>query len=339
MYMFNKKYQQSEFGTLTVLVFFYKWRKQFLYVGILALIVSSVVSFLIKPKYKSNVILFPSTNVSVSKALLSENPGQKQDIGQFGEEEEAEQLLQILQSDEIRDRIIQKYNLLDHYGISKNSKYPYSELVDEYEKNITIKQTEYLSVKITVFDTDPKTAANIANDIASLSDSLHNKVVRQRSEKALKLVEKKFVDLTNEIKSDEDSLSKLRALGVNDYETQSERLYEALGKAILDNKQGAIKSIEAKLENLSKYGGAYVSLRDAMEFKLKQVTFVKAKYEEAKLDAEQDLPYKFVVNGAKVAEKKAYPLRWVIVLSSVLATWLLMATLLVVLENYKRIRK
>ena len=40
----------------------------------------------------------------------------------FGEEEQAEQLVQILQSSRIRDKVVSKFNLLDHYEIAKNDK-------------------------------------------------------------------------------------------------------------------------------------------------------------------------------------------------------------------------
>lgn len=339
MYMFNKKYQQNELNTLSVMVFFYKWRKSFISVGIIAAVTSFVACLIVQPKFKSTVVLFPSTNTSIAKALLSENPGAKQDIGQFGEEEEAEQLLQILNSDDIRSRIIEKYNLLDHYKIPENSKYRMSELLDEFEDNITFKRTEFLSVKITVYDANPQMAANIANDIAALSDSIHNKVVKQRSGKALKLIEGTYLSLKNDIKHDEDSLNWLRAQGVNDYESQSERITEGLSKAILEGKSKAIQEFKAQLDVLSKYGGAYVSLRDNLEFKRKQLSFIKSKYEEAKLDVDQDLPYKFVVNKAMIAEKKSFPITWLVVLITIISSEALLSFFILTRENYLKLRK
>jgi uncharacterized protein involved in exopolysaccharide biosynthesis len=337
--MFNTKYKTDEVSTLSVLVFLYKWRKPYLYLGISSIIISLVVSLLIKPKYKSTVVLFPSTNVSASKALLAENRDANHDIGKFGEEEEAEQLLQILNSDEIRDIIIKKYNLAEHYGIAPDARYRYTKLINKYEDNISFKRTEFMSVKITVYDTDPEIAANIANDIAALSDSIHNKVVKQRAQKALSLVEKAYFDLKNEIKVDDDSLQKLRLLGINDYESQSERLNEGLSKAILEGKQNAIKIFEERLAILAKYGGAYVAIRDNLEHKRKQLNFIKARYEEAKLDVSQNLPYKFVVNNAYKAEKSSYPVIWLIVLLSFLGTIILLTLSIIFYENYQKLRK
>ena len=54
-----------------------------------------------------------------------------------GQEEEDEQLLQILQSDYITNKVIKKYDLMKHYDISPNDAYPYTKLAKEFAKNIT----------------------------------------------------------------------------------------------------------------------------------------------------------------------------------------------------------
>ena len=42
----------------------------------------------------------------------------------LGEDEELDQLMQVLQSDEIRRRIVEKFDLMNHYEIKPDSKYP-----------------------------------------------------------------------------------------------------------------------------------------------------------------------------------------------------------------------
>jgi len=87
--------EKEDFNSLNLLYFIFKWRKQLVVLSIAAFAISSFVSLTIREKYKSTVILFPATTNSISKALLSENNFQKTDVLQFGEEEEAEQMLQI----------------------------------------------------------------------------------------------------------------------------------------------------------------------------------------------------------------------------------------------------
>jgi capsular polysaccharide biosynthesis protein len=190
--MKNQESEKDDFNSLNLLYFIYKWRKQLIVLTIGAVIVSSIISLTIREKYKSTVILFPATTNSISKALLSENNFQKTDVLQFGEEEEAEQMLQILNSDEIRTRICERYNLMQHYGIDSTDKFKRTKLFEEFQSNINFKRTEYMSVKIEVMDWNADTAASIANEIAALHDSTKIMIQRERANQALKIVEREY---------------------------------------------------------------------------------------------------------------------------------------------------
>lgn len=326
---------------------------------------SAIISGFIPPKYKSTVVFFPSTTNSISKALLSDNPGDKQDILEFGQEVEAEQILQILNSDNIRDRIISKYNLMKHYDIDPNSKYPITHLYKEYESNISYERTEFMSVKIIVYDTDPQIAANMANDIGDFLDSVKTQVQRQRALEGLKVVGKEYLYGQQRMKILEDSLKKIRTYGVYDYSVQikilneeytrastmfvneAERLkvYDKVysdkdtivvnTKARLKGTEANMKDIDLKFKTLAEYGGASVALTDNLELQRKELGLMREKYEKAKVDAEQSLPHKFIVNRAEKAEKKSYPIRWLIVVLSTLASFLLSILFLAFFEHYK----
>lgn len=323
----------KDFDSINLLSFLYKWRKTVLIITLIGTLVSVVVSYFIEPKFKSTVILFPTSTASVSKALLSENQGQKQDILQFGEEEEAEQMLQILNSDEIRTRICVKYDLMNHYDIDTTDKFKRTKLFNEFQDNITFKRTEFMSVKIDVLDKDPNTAALIANDIAKLLDSTKTRMQKERAREALRIVEKEYFDRLNEIKQMDDSIATLNQLGIYDYESQSEVISGQYAIAIAKGDARAIKALEEKLKVISNYGSAYVSIRDNLEFEREHLILLKTKYKEAKVDAEQALPNKFIVNNAFPAEKKSYPVRWLIVVVSALSTFLFAVLLVVGIEN------
>ena len=293
-------------------------------------------SFFITPKYKSTVIMFPTSTNSVSKALMADNYGATQDILQFGAEEQSEQLLQILNSNKIRARIIEKYNLLEHYNISSKSKFKNTILFKKYENNIRFRRTEFMAVEIEVLDKDPQMAADIANDIAALLDSTKNTMQRERAIQGLKIVEAEYLKLKNEILKMEDSLKELRKLGINDYETQAEAYNTQHAIALSHNNASGARAIEEKLKILSEYGSSYVSIRDALEFDKKQLSVLKTKYEEAKVDAEQELPGKFVVNSAFKAEQKSYPVRWLIILVSTLSSMLLGVVSILVFDYLNR---
>jgi len=337
--MTNNKLEQSNIIDSTNLIaFIYKRRKILIIIGIVAVIVSSIVSFIIEPKYKSTVIMFPAKTNSVSKALLSEDARADDDILKFGEEEEAEQMLQVLNSSEIRSRICQKYNLLKHYDINSDDQYKNTKLFETYKNNINFERTEFMSVKIEVLDKDPQMAADIANDISSLLDSISNKMQNERAMQGLKIVEQQYIQVQQEVKVIEDSLNAIRKLGINDYETQAAAYNEQYATAIAKGMMQGIPLLEEKLKILSQYGGAYVSLSSNLGSRLKYLNTIKTKYEQAQVDANQSLPHKFIVDKAYKAEKKAYPIRWLIVVLSTISSLLFTIIIIIIMENISKIR-
>ncbi|NVO03345.1 MAG: hypothetical protein HXX09_11660 [Bacteroidetes bacterium] len=331
----NNIKEKSDFDSSDILMSLYQWRKQLLIIAGITIVASILFSspWFITPKFKSSVILFPTSTNAISKALISENS--KEDILEFGEEEQAEQVLQMLNSNEIRARVVKKYNLMQHYDIDSSSQYKNTNLYDEWNDNITFKRTEYMAVEINVLDKDPQMAADIANNIAALLDSTKNKMQRERAMKGFRIVEEEYLSSQKYVKTLEDSLTELRKLGINDYETQSEAFNVQLAIALSKNNTPGVKAIEEKIKVLSQYGGAYVSIRDALEHEKKQLSAIKEKYQEAKIDAMQDLPAKFIVNSAYKAEKKAYPIRWLIVVVSTISTVLLSWLVIIGIEKIR----
>jgi len=285
--------------SVDILQFLIRNYKSILMITLLGIIASAIVALLITPKYKSAVVIFPASTSSVSKALLTDMSMTPKDIMKFGEKEETEQLMQILQSDEIKARIIHKYNLLDHYKINKNSKYFKSDLLDEYSANISSHKTEYQAIEIKVLDTKPEFSALIANDIAALLDSVYNKIQKDRAFKALEIVEKVYSDQERFVSALKDSVNSL-----------------PLHKS-----------------------GVYNSLSKQLDQEITHLSLLKSKLNEAKVDAFQDLPHKYIVNPAQVSEKKAYPIRWLIVLVSTISTFVFALFFLMIVERFKSIKK
>lgn len=331
----NKFSEIRDFDSTSLGVFLYSWRKHLIIITLSAAILAAFFSssWFITPLYKSSVVLFPVSSNSVSRALLTDQPAAKTDILEFGEDEQTEQMLQILSSSKIRDKVVEKFDLMKHYKISPDSKYKNTTLNKTYEGNITFRRTEFMAVKITVLDRDPQMAADIANTIAELLDSTKNEMQRERAMKGFKIVEHEYLKLSQEIAVMEDSLKKIREAGVYDYESQSEMINQQLAIEIAKGNTSGIRALEEKLALLAKFGGAYVSLRDMLEHQKKQLSYLKARYEEAKVDATENLPQKFVVESAYKAEKKSYPVRWVIVLVSAVSAFLISVLLIISLDK------
>jgi uncharacterized protein involved in exopolysaccharide biosynthesis len=291
--------ENQNYASIDIIKFLIRNYKPILLITLFGAIASVVVSLLITPKFKSSVVIFPASTSSVSKALLTDMSMTPKDIMKFGEEEETEQLMQVLQSDEIKARIIQKYNLLDHYKIEKSTKYYKSDLLNEYDANISIHKTEYQAIEIKVLDIEPEYSAQIANNIAALLDSVYNKIQKDRALKALGIVENVYSDQLGFVNQLKDSINSLS-----------------------NNKLGIYNSLAKQLDE-----------------EITHLSLLKSKLNEAKVDAYQDLPHKYVVNPAQTSEKKAYPIRWLIVLVSTLSTFVFALFVLMIIERFKSVKK
>lgn len=329
-----KSEQHYELKRATLVPLIVKWRKLLLTVTLMAFVISLIVSLLIDDKYESTVVLFPAATTNVSKTLLSENGFDDKSLLEFGEEEQAEQMLQILNSDAIRERIIEKYDLMTHYEIDQVQKYKMTKLYNTYEDNIKFKRTPFMSVEISVLDKNAEYAANIANDIASLLDTAINRMQQTIALQSLKIVENEYFTFVAEMDSIQSRMNKIRQKGVQDYAAQVEVLTEQYALANQKGAQSAMKEIQQQLDTLAKYGGEYQSMTLDLEYKLKQLNWLRTKYQEAKVDAFSQVEHKFIVNKAYKAEKATYPMEWLIVLVATVGTFLF-TLILITLFDYK----
>ncbi|CAN5339641.1 hypothetical protein BH09BAC5_BH09BAC5_20220 [soil metagenome] len=327
------------FDSTSLFEFFWRWRKQLIIIGFSAAVVSAAITYVIHERFKSTVIMFPVQSNAISKALLTDDNSGKNDVLQFGEEEQAEQLIQILNSDEIRTRICDKFELMKHYRIDPNDRYKNTRLYEMYSDNISFKRTEFMSVKIEVLDEDPKIAAEIANTIGDLLDSTKTRMQRDRANQAFEIVESEYLRKKGDVDLMTDSIHKINELGIYDYESQSEVTSEQYAIALSKGDASAIKRLGDQLKIIAQYGSAYMAVRENLYIAREQLGLLKKKYEEAKIDAEAVLTYKFIVNRAFPAERKSYPVRWLIVAVSTISSLVFGVLLLILFDNIRKIRK
>jgi uncharacterized protein involved in exopolysaccharide biosynthesis len=317
----------------------FTWEKKWILIAItfVAFVASIIVSLLITPRFKSQVVLFPAASVSVSKDLVETSSINMEirDVLSFGKEDEAERLLQILHSNQIKDHVVNKYHLMDHYHIKMSSRYPYTQLDKKFQSNIKFRRTEFLSIEITVLDEAPKFAADIANDIANYIDSTMHIMQRERAKEALNIVEKEYISTQKEINLLNDSLQKIRRLGIIDYQSQATSLNDAYATAIEKGNNSAANALSKKMDLLAKYGGSYIEISKTLESELERLGQLKVKYASARVNVEQTLPQIFIVDKAVESEKKDVPKRALIVLMSTISTFALALLLLLIIDNIK----
>ena len=308
----------------------YKWRKPLVVVTLIACLLAAVVSssIFVTPKFKSTSIIFPTTTNSISQALLVEHNPYRKDVLEFGEELEAERLLQILTSDEMQNRIVEEFSLFGHYEIDPNSTHAQTWIGLAFKEHFSFKRTELMSIKIEVLDKNPQMAADMSNRIVDLIDTVMARVKKERAEQAVVILEQRDASLSSRLFMIYDSLEVLRSFGVLDVSVQAERLTEYYAKAISSGNNMGAKALKKEFNTLAKHGGAYFRLFEQLELVQEQLEIIRLEKENIRMELDANLTHRFVINRAFPADKKSYPIRWLIVLMSGISSFFFTLVLL-----------
>ncbi len=326
------KNNNNDFNALDLFDFIWKHKFVFIVIGISAAIISGTISLLMEERYLSTVTLYPTKANAVT---FSEVISDDQNVSRFGEEEEAEQMLQILGSEPIRKNVIETFDLMNHYEIEKDSKYKNTELALTYSDFINFERNNKGAVLIKVLDKSPDTAALIANHIAGLFDSIKNNMIHTRAIPDFEIKKQKLAKLQNEMKMLMDTMANLTSIGV-----VTDEAYLALTEAMLNVKGAEMqKKYLKKIEMTEKYGSTLHSFQVKVEFLAERISTMETSYEQAETDAYANISHKFIVETASPSEKKAYPIRWLIVVVSSIAAVTFTFIILLFIEKVKELKK
>lgn len=319
-----------------LLILLLRWRKPIIIVCTAAAVVSAAISLMITEKYKSTVTMYAEQQHSFGAQLLEDV--KKEDILSYGEEEDAERLLQLINSDQVRNRIIEEHNLWDVYKIKKDQNGANTLIGREYNDNVTARLTKFGSVEVAVMDNNPQRAADMANDIANFADSVSNKMRADRAMLAFKYAESSLKGLQEEVRVMEDSMRVLQEMGVYSYLDQIAALTDQFGTALAEGHPDRAKSIKNEMDFLSKYGTAYNKLKTTLEESYTKLGVLKKRYDLMKIDVESMIPAMRIVDTASAADKKSYPVRWLIVAMSTISAFVFVVIFMLLWDNFNRLR-
>lgn len=315
-----------------LLVFIWRKRKIIIIVSVLAMLVSVVVTLLMTPIYRSTAIVFPAATSTVS---FSEQRNAKAAAMDFGEEEQAEQLVQILQSSRIRDKIVSQFDLMKHYEIDTNDANKHYKLVKKYNNNFLFVRTRFGSIQIDVLDKDAKKAADMANKIVDLIDTVKNSMIAERTWPAFEINKRKKEQLEKERREVLQKLDSLAELGVVSLEGRTN-----LFQAYVDSKSQQEKAeIKKTIDINMKHGSTFDGLEFIRNEKIMQLEEFNVSYEQAESDANSVFNHKFIVERAVVADKKDKPKRLIIVLLCTIGAFIFMVFALLVTDRLKELKQ
>lgn len=325
------KNQNSKGSSNELLLFIWKKRKILIGTAFVSGIIGIVISLFMTVLFESNAIVFPAATSTVS---YSEQRNAKASAMDFGEEEHAEQLIQILQSSRVRNRIINQFDLATAYEIKPDDENYNHKLGEAYENHISFERTRYGSINISVLDEKPERAAEIANKIVALIDTVKNNLIKERTIPAYEVNKRKLDKLNKEQNDLVEEMDSLSALGVVNAEARA-NLFSALNESkTADDKAFFKDKIDVNLE----YGAKYDALADLREFRIEKLTLQEVAYEQAESDAYEDFNHKFVVEWAVPSDKKAKPKRAVIVIVITFASLFFVIITLLIRDKIREIK-
>ena len=303
----------NNFNNLSLVQIILKWKWHIIIITVVAALCGAIFSssLFITPLYKSVAVAYPAN------------------ISPYSDESETEQMLEIINSTSIMDSVIEKYDLWTDYKIDKNYKFGRTYMINEYRSKIKIGKTPYEAVSVTVLDKDPFVACDIAKDILNFYDQKVHALHTQKVGEVVAMYERQLNEKQHNIDSLKECLTTLSTeFGVTDYISQSREVTRGY-------LAGSAKATELK-NNLETYGADAIDLRTKIEAEATTYVDTKVDYEQNLRFFNAKLTYSNIVTEPFPADKKAFPVRWVVVALSALGALLLSIIVIFIIENRKR---
>jgi uncharacterized protein involved in exopolysaccharide biosynthesis len=314
-----------------LLLFIWSKRKFILISTLVVAVITTVVTLFMTPLFLSTAIVFPSATSSVS---FSEQRNAKASSMDFGEEEQAEQLVQILSSSKIRDLLVKRYDLMKHYEINPNDVNKNYKLIKAYNSHVKFTRTKFGSIQIDVLDKDRELAAEMANKIVDLIDTVKNEMVKERTLPAFEINKRKKQILENTLKDITLKLDTLSAIGVVTSEARAN-----LFQAVIEAKNPADKAFfKNQLDVNIKYGAEFDGLYILRNEKTMRLTEFEDSYEQAESDAFTNFNHKFIVERAVVADKKEKPKKAIIIIVTSIMAFIFLVFALLLQNKIKELK-
>ena len=284
-------------------------------VGIAAAVLSAVLSgpaFMV-PRYKSMATVYPVN------------------LNSYSIETRTEQLLQLLESNSIRDSLIRRFDLATVYEVDTAANGGYFALYNEFDDRIDIDKTRYESVRIQIVDEDPARARDMVSEMLRQVNLFARALQREKSFEVLKIAAHSLDHERNKMDSVEAKLNVLRReAGLLSYDLQVKELTKGYVRMLGSGAGQAQKDqVQAMIRELEEKGGEFKQLTDLSIYFRQNYDRLLTEHERVVNDVTKELTYTNVVVYPEISDKKVYPVRWLIVSTTTTSALFLCFLLLV----------
>ena len=299
-----------------------KWRYHLLVIVVITAVLAMIFSgpSFITPLYESHAIAYPAN------------------VEPYSDESETEQMLQIMNSQDIIDSMVAKFDLPRHYEINPAYKYFKTALYDTYHEHVSISKTPYESVRIEVKDKNPDTASMMVSAILSFYDKKIARLHKIKSYEVILMYERQLSEKRASLDSLKKELIRLGTEeGLLEYESQSQEIMKGYLGTIDGSNSSKInkKEVDRLRKSMEQGSGQLIELVQMIEFEAASYVEVKLDYEMAQRFYFADLTYSNIVSPPYPADKKAFPIRWLIVAISTFAAFIMALLVIYFIESKK----
>jgi len=197
----------NDYSLIHVLKILARWKKHiFIVTGAVALI--SIIGSLLKPNYyKSTAIVY-----AASPTLANPDPigGGEKLYYIYGTGEDLDRLFSIANSSEVKNYLIQKFDLAGHYEVDTTSTKGKAKLITKFEKLYETTKTKYDGLKLSIEDTDPLMARNLVGAARVKIEEIAQKIIKGSQYMLLEALKESIQNQEKFLKINGDSLTALK---------------------------------------------------------------------------------------------------------------------------------
>ncbi len=307
----------NEYNLLGVIRVLLRWKNQIFIATFCATILAGAYSwFFMDDYYKSYATIYPINMAFNDRAAIFN----MEKVEYYGSKDDINRVLTIAQSAPVADYIINKYGLVAHYKISKEKKYWRTKVQKEFDENYKAIKTDQNAIELTVYDTDPKMAADIVNDVINLVDSTYRNLEIGSKRLQLETFKKQLLVRQQNVEKNSDTLAIL------------EKQYKITVKSGSD-RTDIVEGNDYKAVQL--YKTIYAKQKNA----LSELNFNTNIKEQIENSLENDSKVLAVIDSPTIADKKEKPVRWVICVTAMLLTFVFSLFAALFFDQIQEIRK
>ena len=346
-----------------------KWRKTIFLICVATGIGTAIVSYFLVNYYKSTTVFYPASSDTQKPEKLFGYASES--MYYYGNSEDVDRVLSIGESEELKEFLIQKFALYQHYSVDSTSEKGRFLVREILGSQFTVQKNRYDAIELIVEDTDAKVAQAMAKTAREKINGLSQQLIRNSQTQIIATFESSLNVQKEELSKLEDSLRTIRSkYGIYNTETQSKILTDlsAIAEArlartsaqvaALEREPGAsrdtiimmrslVKGLQNEVIQLKKGAGGTSSFNKGVgmvdiltqidEQTRKQLSFDIVRMAQMKAALKSNISSIYVVEEARVADMKSRPKRMVIVMAAVLAAFIFSTIGILLFENYKNI--